>query len=43
MGMVMLIQVGDAPLSALSVPEAVPPQAQQRFQAIVARAQASAK
>ncbi|MDH0200458.1 pseudoazurin [Comamonas aquatica] len=43
MGMVMLIQVGDAPLSALAVPEAVPPQAQQRFQAIVARAQAGAK
>ncbi|MBF5007347.1 pseudoazurin [Diaphorobacter caeni] len=38
MGMVMLIQVGDAPLSAMSIPGEAPDQARQRFQAIASRA-----
>ena len=38
MGMVMLIRVGDVPLSTLKVPESVPEQARQRFQSIVSRA-----
>lgn len=37
MGMVMLIQVGNAPLSSLHIPEEVPEAAKQRFQAIVQR------
>lgn len=43
MGMVMLIQVGDNSLATLSVPTDVPEQAKQRFQDIVARAQATAR
>ncbi|WP_019042119.1 pseudoazurin [Comamonas testosteroni] len=43
MGMVMLIQVGDSPLSQLSVPDDVPEQARQRFQDIAARAQTAAR
>jgi pseudoazurin len=38
MGMVMLIQVGDAPASAATVPEALPSRVRQRFQEIIARA-----
>ena len=38
MGMVMLVQVGDAPLSALAIPAAAPERAQKRFQEIAARA-----
>lgn len=38
MGMVMLVQVGDAPLSALNVPAEAPERAQKRFQEIAARA-----
>ena len=38
MGMVMLIRVGDVPLSTLKVPESVPEAARQRFQSIVSRA-----
>lgn len=38
MGMVMLVRVGDAPLSALQVPAQVPERAQKRFQEIAARA-----
>ncbi|MEG2050535.1 MAG: plastocyanin/azurin family copper-binding protein [Comamonas sp.] len=41
MGMVMLIRVGDVPLSTLKVPESVPEQARQRFQSIVSRASQS--
>ncbi|MEF9966645.1 MAG: pseudoazurin [Comamonas sp.] len=40
MGMVMLVQVGDAPLSGLQVPAEVPERAQQRFKDIVSRASA---
>lgn len=40
MGMVMLVQVGDAPLSGLQVPTEVPERAQQRFKDIVSRASA---
>jgi pseudoazurin len=38
MGMVMLVQVGDAPLSALQIPAAAPERAQKRFHEIAARA-----
>ncbi|MCD2514446.1 pseudoazurin [Comamonas endophytica] len=38
MGMVMLVQVGDAPLSALQIPAEAPERAQKRFQHIAARA-----
>ena len=38
MGMVMLVQVGDAPLSALAIPAAAPERAQKRFHEIAARA-----
>ena len=38
MGMVMLIQVGETPLSSLHIPADVPDAAKQRFQAIVDRA-----
>lgn len=38
MGMVMLIQVGEVPLSNLHIPADVPEAAKQRFQAIVDRA-----
>ena len=38
MGMVMLVQVGDAPLSALKVPAEAPERAQKRFHEIAARA-----
>ena len=37
MGMVMLVQVGDAPLSALQVPASVPAKAKKRLQDIAAR------
>ncbi|THT98997.1 pseudoazurin [Lampropedia puyangensis] len=37
MGMVMLVQVGDAPLSALNVPADAPARAKQRFENIAAR------
>lgn len=40
MGMVMLVQVGDAPLPGLQVPAEVPERAQQRFKDIVSRASA---
>ncbi|QMV71439.1 pseudoazurin [Comamonas piscis] len=40
MGMVMLVQVGDVPLSGLQVPAEVPERAQQRFKDIVSRASA---
>ncbi|MEG2046232.1 MAG: pseudoazurin [Comamonas sp.] len=43
MGMVMLVRVGDAPLSQLQVPEEVPESARQRFQDIAARAQSLTK
>ena len=38
MGMVMLVQVGDAPLSALKVPAEAPERAQKRLHEIAARA-----
>ena len=38
MGMVMLVQVGEAPLSTLAIPAAAPERAQKRFQEIAARA-----
>ena len=38
MGMVMLVQVGEAPLSALTIPAAAPERAQKRFHEIAARA-----
>jgi len=38
MGMVMLVQVGDAPLSTLTIPAAAPERAQKRFHEIAARA-----
>ena len=38
MGMVMLVQVGDAPLATLHIPAAAPERAQKRFQEIAARA-----
>jgi len=41
MGMVMLIQVGDADPSRMQVPDAVPARAKKRFAEIVTRAQAS--
>ena len=41
MGMVMLIQVGDADPARMQVPDAVPARAKKRFAEIVARAQAS--
>jgi hypothetical protein len=37
MGMVMLVQVGDAPLSELKLPASVPGKARQRLQAIAKR------
>ena len=37
MGMVMLVQVGDAPLSALKLPASVPAKARQRLEAAVKR------
>ncbi|WP_367066738.1 pseudoazurin [Oryzisolibacter sp. LB2S] len=37
MGMVMLVQVGDAPLSALQLPDSVPAKARERLQDIVTR------
>lgn len=43
MGMVMLVRVGDAPLSQLAVPADVPEQARQRFEAIVSRTPALTK
>jgi len=41
MGMVMLIQVGDADPTRMQVPDAVPARAKKRFAEIVTRAQAS--
>ena len=41
MGMVMLIQVGDADPARMQVPDAVPARAKKRFAEIVTRAQAS--
>lgn len=41
MGMVMLIQVGDADPTRMQVPDAVPVRAKKRFAEIVTRAQAS--
>jgi len=38
MGMVMLVQVGAAPLSTLKIPADAPERAQKRFQDIAARA-----
>lgn len=38
MGMVMLVQVGAAPMSALTIPADVPERARKRFQEIAARA-----
>ncbi|MET1113512.1 MAG: pseudoazurin [Comamonas sp.] len=38
MGMVMLVQVGDAPLTTLQIPAHVPERAQKRLQEIAARA-----
>lgn len=38
MGMVMLVQVGNAPLATLTVPAEAPERAQRRFQEIAARA-----
>ncbi len=38
MGMVMLVQVGDAPLDAVAVPGDLPPMTRQRFQQIITRA-----
>lgn len=38
MGMVMLVQVGDAPLSTLQVPASVPAKAKKRLQDIASRA-----
>lgn len=43
MGMVMLVQVGDATLSTLAIPDDVPEQAKQRFQDISARAQSTSR
>jgi hypothetical protein len=43
MGMVMLVRVGDAPLSQLAVPQDVPEQARQRFEGIVSRTTAAAR
>ena len=38
MGMVMLIQVGEAPLNELQIPASLPARAKQRFEQIVERA-----
>ncbi|MBC9177522.1 pseudoazurin [Pseudoroseomonas ludipueritiae] len=38
MGMVMLVQVGDAPPDAAALPASLPPRARQRFEEIIARA-----
>lgn len=38
MGMVMLIQVGEAPLSEVQIPASLPARAKQRFEEIVERA-----
>lgn len=38
MGMVMLIQVGEAPLSEVQIPASLPARAKQRFEQIVERA-----
>ncbi|CAH2601372.1 Pseudoazurin [Rhodovastum atsumiense] len=38
MGMVMLVQVGDASLDTISVPDTVPVQARKRFEEIIVRA-----
>ncbi|MBT3067915.1 pseudoazurin [Rhodoferax sp. U11-2br] len=40
MGMVMLVQVGDASLDELVIPDAVPDAAKKRFQKIIERAKA---
>lgn len=39
MGMVMLVQVGDAPASDAVLPDDLPPRARQRFEEIIARAE----
>ena len=41
MGMVMLVQVGDAPAGATALPDSLPARARQRFEAIIARAEAN--
>ena len=38
MGMVMLVQVGEAPAAAAEIPESLPPRVRQRFQEIIGRA-----
>ncbi|MCX8997483.1 pseudoazurin [Rhizobiaceae bacterium BDR2-2] len=40
MGMVMLIQVGEAPADQVTLPENLPPRAKKRFEDIIARATA---
>lgn len=40
MGMVMLVQVGDAPPDAAGIPDSLPPRVKQRFGEIIARAKA---